>query len=94
MSLQRWGMLLLGVGVLAASVLLALTDPLTSGAFPDCAGAHTPTFAGVGPGGFLFTKGCATVAYAHPAMWGVLVAAVGVLVGSVGVVSEYRESAV
>lgn len=92
MGLKRWGMLSFGVGVLAASVLFALTDPLTSGAFADCAGAHAPRFAGVGPGGFLLTNGCTTVTYAHPALWGVLLAAVGVLVGSVGVVRDRRES--
>ncbi|WP_254535077.1 hypothetical protein [Halomarina litorea] len=92
MGLKRWGMLLFGVGVLAASVLFALTDPLTSGAFPDCAGAHTPTFTGVGPEGIQFTNGCNVISYAHPAMWGALLVAVGVIVGSVGVVREFRES--
>ncbi len=92
MGLKRWGMLLLGVGILVASGLLALTDPLTSGVFADCAGAHAPRFVGVGPSGFLFTNGCSTVIYAHPALWGVLLAAVGVLVGSVGVVRDLRES--
>ena len=89
MGLKRVGMLLFGLGILAAFVLVILGDPLPAEAFADCAGASAPTFVGVGSDGFLFSNGCSTVAYAHPALWGVLLAAVGVLIGSVGVVREF-----
>lgn len=97
MSLKRWGMLLFGVGILTAFVLVALpgTELTAASTAVECAEGttHDPTFLGVGPQGFQFTDGCNVITYAHPALWGVLLAAVGVLLGSAGVVREFTGSA-
>jgi hypothetical protein len=93
MGLKRVGMLLLGVGILAAVVLWILGDPTAAVGPGDCAGAHAPTVVGVGPGGFLVSNGCTTTDWAHPLLWGVLVAAVGVLVGGAGIARDYAARA-